>query len=471
MFFPGTYGPGREIYHVAARRGPVHLVLLVMAEVWAADPTGYIRECAKANIQRFAWSFGSVATRKMNPNAYIELHYPVNVDYRALVVGDAGTYELRRGFFMENPAAIYPTWNYGVDDFEHLQDLMETPALEMTPRQLRMTYGPGLGPRPGQEHRVVITGIPDTRTIHGRSVLSVLRGMAQDNPEAIVHIHATESFSILFGMGFAGGSFYARRRAQGGYVYLGSGKYIHWTDARENQQWVNLVGMTCKELEVPANRTIMNLRSAMWAADNYAKNVKFRSRAGTGIDLSTPTKRYRRRSTGSRMHGDKFLCGACSLASTCKYYRDQGVCSLPDSESSSLARYFRTRNADQIIEGLSQLLAEQVKRAELGMSLESGQDGMDPETTKIINSVLDHGVKLAKLINPALAGGGAKIQINNTVAGAVGATSMTPQMFVAQVIASLEAQGIARHEIDDEMIHSFLSGRQPQVKSIEVTST
>jgi hypothetical protein len=103
------------------------------------------------------------------------------------------------------------------------------------------------------------------------------------------------------------------------------------------------------------------------------------------------------------------------------------VCIVPDSESQELAQFFKTRDSETIIEGLGTLLAVQSRRLQVGLLDENAEGELNPEVTKIVNTLFDRGVKLAKLVNPDLASASAtKITFNqqtinaSTPAGAHG---------------------------------------------------
>jgi hypothetical protein len=110
------------------------------------------------------------------------------------------------------------------------------------------------------------------------------------------------------------------------------------------------------------------------------------------------------------------------------------------------------RDSDTIIDGLGTLLAAESRRLERAYADEEEKGGISPEVTKIINTLFDRGVKLAKLVNPALAAAGAakfNFKINNNTA-TINAAS--PQQLMAAVVQELVSRGIPRDQITPEMV-------------------
>jgi hypothetical protein len=83
----------------------------------------------------------------------------------------------------------------------------------------------------------------------------------------------------------------------------------------------------------------------------------------------------------------------------------------------------------------------------------------------MMGQVFDQGVKLAKLIDPSLAGG-ARIQINNGV-GASAEQVFNPKQFVSAAIRELEARGVKREDITPEMIQGMLAGMNNEPAALQ----
>jgi hypothetical protein len=426
-----------------------------MTEVWFRNPVTYIRECAEMLTPNIVWDRGLLRKNRIDAQRHVEVHLPSVVDYRLLLVGDQGSAELRRGYGLSSPYAVYPTWEYGQDTIPELESMLRT---QVTPR----------GPTPdecgvpGQEHRVVVIRPPDARTKIGDAFYLTLSQLQLEYPDAIVHIHGTYSFRILFGLGLASGDWDPHEDARRGRIVLGSGRKIPHEDAPSHAGWTALSGFRSADLAIARNRTMFNIASANWAGMNYSSTDKWRVRPGSGPVTSVRDTRK------IPVAGDKIACDHCSLAPTCKLHRDGGVCVVEGSDTSALAKYFKTRDSGSIIDGLGRLIETQLHRAEKGLEAEKVSDELDPEVTKILKHVFDGGVKLAKLVDPNLAGGTkVGIFVGGNGAGAVGPT--TPNAMVAAVIAELEAQGIERADIDMETVATYIAATNRP--AIEVTSS
>lgn len=425
-------------------------------EVWFRNPDNYIRECVEVQARHFAWDRGYIHKKSIDPTKLVELYFPAGTDYRMLVIGDQGSAELQRGHTMANPSAVYPTWEYGEDDIDLLAELLGSNVGERE-EDCAVDLPPDERPVYGQEHRVVIIRPPAANTGPGRKFIKLLAELQEEFPEAIIHVHGLYSWRVMFGMGFRSADVDPRFLAQKGKVVLPSGKEVVYESAAASPQWVTVVGFKPKDLRVPRTRCMFNMHSAWWAAKHYRENVKFKVAGKHEVDPTaptapTPTVNAVRTSSRPGTVGDKFLCDTCSLQNTCKYFRSGGVCSIPESEPASLARFFKTRDADTIIDGLGTLLATQTRRLERGMEDETEYGELNPEVTKIINSLFANGVKLAKLANPELAAAGAPkfgVQVN------VGSEA-TPSALTARVVAELEGRGIPRENITPEMVMAVL---------------
>ena len=440
-----------------------------MAEVWFRNPLTYIRECAELLVGNIAWDRGLLQKNRLDPTKHAELHLPSVLQYRLLLVGDQGTAELRRGYDRSNPFAVYPTWEYGLQTVGELERMLATQRLPVGPTADECGVE-------GQEHRVVVIRPPNASSLLGKAFISVLRDLQFEYPSSIIHYHGTYSFRVAFGQKFGAADIDPVSDSSKGRVVLGSGRKMPWEDAAEYPIWVSLNGFRPSELSVARNRTMFNIKSAQWAAENFDEANAFRVRPGNAeIDSQsiTPVKLTAKRPLDSRKKaadGDKFHCDRCSLAPTCRYHRDGGVCVIPDSETSGLARYFKTRDSDQIITGLGRLMEKEIERAERAMDAEKASPDIDPEVTRMLKSIFDQGVKLAKLVNPALSGGPkVGVFINGGGAVQVGSGGETANALVATVVAELEAQGINRSDIDAEMVAQYIAGRNRS--AIEATSS
>ena len=434
-------------------------------EVWFRNPHNYIRELVECGVTNIAWDRGILVKKAIDPSKHADLYFGSALPYRLLVVGEQGAAELRPGRTLRNPVAVYPTWIYG-EDTELLQEMIERPAGEDKDICFDTSVEPDERPVFGQEHRVVIAGFPPASHGPGRKFLTFLKSLQDDNPNCIVHLHGAYSFRVAFGMGWRSADMEPRTVAQKGKVTTPSGQEMLYEHVQKQAHWVTVLGFKPADLAVPRTRCMYNIKSALWAGENYSKLYNFRTRASvTPVESSisesnhvAPETRSPFIGTVSVKNGDKFQCDTCSLQTQCKFFRSGAVCSVPDAEPAALANFFNTRNSDLIIQGLGVLVAANTRRLERGMGMEEAIGDLDPEVTKLLNVVFSQGVQLAKLVDPNLRGG-VKVNIGVGAGGAaqVAVSSATPGELIGGVVRELEARGYKREEITPELVKSVLA--------------
>lgn len=390
-----------------------------------------------------------------------------------LLVGDQGTAEYRNGDTFDKPVAVYPTWCYG-EDLALLEEILENPPGQNLEACNDKSVSGDERPVWGQEHRVVITDIPNLTTGAGRRFLSVMKTLQEDYPEAIIHVHGLYSFRSAFGMGFGAADIEPRTAAQKGKLHFPSGKEEPYEKAVANPHWVTNLGFKPVDLKIPRVRCMYNIRSAQWAGENYEKIFNFKRSpvpvaqidiTSSDKDFVAPTdKRIMVKNGLVPKEGDKFQCDTCSLQNDCKYYRDGAVCSVPGAESFDLAKMFKTRDSDQIIDGLGHLVAANTKRLERSMREEDAFGDVNPDVTKILAQVFDQGVKLAKLVDPNLRGG-SRVQVNVGAGGSATVAGANPRQLIAAAVRELESRGVAREDITQDMISGMLSGMADPAKA------
>ena len=436
-----------------------------MTQVWFRNPDNYIKELVETGQAYVAWDRGYLEKRRIDADKHAQLYFNSGQPYRALLIGTQGTAELRNDFTLEKPAAVYPTWAYG-DDLALLEEMLENPAGQDMIACNDKSVSADERPVWGQEHRVIITDLPSVTTGPGRKMMTVLKTLQEDYPDAIVHIHGLYSMRVCFGMGFGAADFEPRSTAQKGKVYLANGKEIKFEKAVESPQWVTQLGFKPVDLAVPRVRCMFNIKSALWAGEHYNDIFNFKAKRNktVPIDITTPREEYKpptdnRTFTKNLLapsEGDKFHCNTCSLQNECKQYRDGAVCTLSDAEPKELATYFGTRDSSMIIDGLGQLMEVNTRRLKRSIDQEEIFGDVSPEVTKMLGQVFDQGVKLAKLIDPNLRAG-AKVQVN-VGQGGQAQVVMDPKRMAAEAIRALEAQGIPRDKITPQMVAGLLEG-------------
>lgn len=427
----------------------------------------------EVGVGRIAWDRGKLQKSRIDAYKHAEMYFgQEKTDWRLLLVGEQGTAEYRHGDPV-NPVGVYPTWDATSEPLELLEEMMQFPIGD----DADACNDPGLEldvkPVAGQEHRVVVTNLPNMSTGPGKALGRKLKELQEDYPDCILHLHGSYGWRLCFGMGIRSVDIDPRTNAGKGKVILPNGKEMIAEKSILTPQWVEMLGMTVIQISrEPRMRCIYNIKSAMWAGEHYMENVAFQSRGSNTPDITSPKPplpvvangNYKSHPNLPAQPSDKIQCDTCTLANSCKYYRQGSVCSVPGSEPASLARYFGTRDSDTIVAGLAELQALSARRLEKGVRDEELFGELDPEVTKIINQLFTNGEKLAKLVDPTLRNG-PQVQVN--VGGAVGATAQTPNQLMGGIIRELEARGVPRSQITPEMVSNFIAemggaGNAPQ---------
>lgn len=480
-------------------------------EVWFRNPDAYGRELAEVGVGLIAWDRGYLVKKRVDPCMHAEL-FVGDLAWRVLAIGPQGTAEYRPGNRYGEPSAVYPTFAFG-DDADKLEEWAARPVGQDETACNDPEVEPDLRPRFGQEHRIVITDIPSMSTGVNRGFLKLIAELQQDYPECIFHVHGLYGYRTMFGRPYRSVDYEARTSAQKGKVVTPAGRELPFERLAAHAHWATMLNMKPSQLAIPRERCMYNIRSAIWAGQNFRKDIQYRVRGKqtqvdhdlTEVELAVASKRdgmseneqrmadevlefMREQSTGvthtttkpkrrttaastyrarkgltradlTPAEGDYFHCDTCSLAMSCKFYREGSVCSVPTSETSQLVKLFGSRNSDKIIDGLGRLLEIQASRIEDGQELEAEFGEINPEVNKLINSLFTNGVKLAKLIDPSL-NGGPKVNVNVGV-GAGGQASVvagSPNQLMGAIVRELESRGVPREQITPEMIQGMLEG-------------
>jgi len=431
----------------------------VSTDVWWRNPDTYVRECIELHALNVLFEASFLRKRSIDPVKFLDLFVAPPLAYRCLVVDRNGTVELRRGDTMAKPSAVYPTWSYEDDDIQTLEELCEHPVGDSW--QLCNDKRVPLTERPvyGQENRIIVTDVPTGTTGIAKRFLSTVRAMQDEYQDVILHPSGVGSFRLTFGKGFRSMDIDPEAAARRKELQLPNGKAIKVEQAPRYQQWFTLLGFKSSEMSDARSRVLYNMKAALWAGEHYNDDVPFRAQRGgapvdpDAIDYTPAT--VARTSPGVGVAGDKILCNTCSLATTCKYFRAGEVCSLPRSETSSLAKMFNSRDPDDIIAGLGALMDVSSKRLEAAVENEEPDCELDPEVTKLINSIFGNGVKLAKLLAPQRFTVGSKVAINIT-GEQPGIAGPSQSELVAGFMKELEAQGIDVKSLSPEQLEALI---------------
>lgn len=353
--------------------------------------------------------------------------------------------------------ACYPVWQYG-ESLSLLEQLCAENIGDDQAQQCDPMVDEQFWSKPGQEHRVVIGSYPDPKTSAGRRFMLELANLQEEYPACILHLFSATTLSPIFN-NVRSGDIDPHTPAVGGSILLPNGRILTKDKFNKHRQWIHLMGFTVTNLmDSKEDRLVYNVKSAIYGAANWDSEEIFSTRSHQrpmdpdllSLPMVRPTNRMPYR--GVPVEGDKINCDSCSLSQTCKLYRASSVCTLPNSETRPLAMDFKTRDSNRIIANLGEVLSIQASRAQVGMEYEDEAGELDPEVSRILKTVVDGGVKLAKLVDPTLAAAGAArigIQVN---ANHNAVSASNPQALMAQLVKELEAKGVPRDEITPEMV-------------------
>lgn len=450
-------------------------------EVWFRNPHDYIRELVECGATNVAWDRGLLVKRGIDPIKHAELFYAGAYQWRVLAVGSQGSAEYRPGDTLEKPTAVYPTWVYGEDSII-LEEMIEHPIGQDAVSCSDVTVPGDERPVWNQEHRVIVTEMPPSNTGPGKNFLRYLKTLQEDYPDCIIHLHGGYSWKTAFGLGWGAADIEPRTAAQKGKVHLPSGSVEKFERLVAKPQWTAALGFKPADLSVPRNRCMYNIKSAIWAGENYQELFKFKTQGAGSGDYESSDNDHVPAETRSPLmptapkavEGDKTLCDTCSLQDKCRYYRAGAVCTVPGAETVKLAHMFKSRDADTIIDALGTITAAGASRLERSMELEKALNETDPEVTRMMGQVFDQGTKLAKLLEPQRFSPGSKVQVNVGAGASASVQGGNARQLVAGVIQELVNQGVPRDKITPEMVQGVLEGSingENQIKAIQGTVT
>ncbi len=455
------------------------LAVMTTTKVWFRNPHNYHRQIVEVGHAYTVWHWSSLLQRSVSPVTFSERYFSA-FDWETLAVGGKGVSHYRKGDRLGVPTAVYPFFSAADDDPSLLIHLLQNPVGES---DLVCNNGDLEGtvrPVAGQDHVVVVGFLHDAKTYKGKSQRLWILDLMEEYPEAKIHIFGATSLPAAFGMGQYGVDVDPREHAARGNILLPNGfprcRPLHLPS--EATKWITMFDMNRQDLDAdPALRCVYNMKSALWAGNYYKDeiNVLFRKKSKhrtkdelanisereyiAELKASNPviiplTKRVKVRP------GDKLHCNHCSLQLSCKVYREGMVCTLPNSDGKRLAQMFGTRDAEGVIDGLSQLLQMQANRLQDAMAEEENEaDGLNPEVSKEIKATFENGKTLAQLLNPALKGG-PKV-VNNVSSGNTANTLVvdgaTTNQMIGAIVRSFEQQGISRDQITPEMLNNAMA--------------
>lgn len=459
-------------------------------EVWLRQPHLHYLDSLANGYSRFAYSREFCTATKTDAIGWLRRN-TLSKDVKAelLLIGPQGAAHYDVWTSHNHPKAVYPVWSPD-QPLTDLQEYMVNPVSDMPPSEFE-SLPLGLRPVRDQPHVVVVDKLPNSRLGTTRQLIQDIRMLAMSNPQCKLHLHGSQNFDIMFSNGFGSVDFDPTYPTHGTKLYLPNGIMLEKHNKPEwpaYEEWVQMLGFQFRQVVAEGRvLTAFNIRSVHWAAQWYDSDYKIRMRYQPAMDEqmkprtdfvpSVYTKQnWRPLSTKRRAEllsekerTDFILCDGCIYRSTCRMARAGAVCSYKGADTVGLAETFGSRNADTIITGLSDLLKMQADRTERAMERENHEGELDPEVSKMINSLMKNGTMLAKLLKPELNGKGVTVNVGVNGQAAIAVANSDPNQLVANAVAALERTGVPRDQITPEMLAAVLQPQPQHQQAIEGT--
>lgn len=457
-------------------------------ELWLRDPTTYALDAVTNGFKRFTFTWSSLQRAKIDPLSYMRKWcIGTNTDVEFMVIGPQGASHYRGLSRHENPVGVYPVWTPDMS-IRDLEDMMASPVGEENP-EIFESLPDGLRPREGQEHRVVISKFFHATAGPTKSLLQEMNLLAIQYPDCKLHVHEMQHFGLMFSNEFYSADFHPVGPAFGRpmWIYLPNGIMLQQHDRPEwgaYEEWINMLGFQLRQVSTDRRiLTAFNMRSAEWASKYFTSDLTLKMRYRPTLDeAGVPRVSFKPATQGQRKRAltaavrstlyrnrdtdtDFVLCNWCMYRSTCKLVRVDSVCIYKGADTVALADAFGSRNADRIIDGLTDLLKMQADRTERAVQDEAISGETDLDVTRQMNSLFKNGVMLAKLLNPELNGKGVTVNVNNQN-NVAAISAADPRQLVSNAVRALEAQGIAREDITEDLIRIMLQNPGQDVRAI-----
>lgn len=390
-----------------------------------------------------------------------------------LIIGIQGSSEYNVMSRYDRPVGVYPTWSGKNDSIDELYELIESPWGENEQMCKDESIPPSLRPVLGQKHRVVIHDNPPAISGVAQQWWLRLSQIQEEYPDVELFINGSKSFGTMFGLRFKEADYGLSDQGDTNqHIILPNGMTVK-LDLNERDKldqwadWIKVLGFDIKTIVTnQKERYRFRIRAAKWASKYWAENYRFHmEHKNVAPDYEASEANFRPRKHRLQLtsrkftlkEADKLLCNRCRIAPGCKLYRQDSICGLKDSKVGDLEKFFQSRNAGLIVDGLARLTQLQAERLESSMAAETASGEVNPEVTKQLNSLFANGAKLAQLVDPNLQGG-PKVQVNVGVNGgsATVVQNANPKQIMADIVSALELQGIPRDKITPAMVEGVL---------------
>jgi len=454
-------------------------------EMWVFNPGPRLDICLEEGIYDFVFhqkTYQFKPNMAISPQKHLEQlgrNFPwrvILIDYHEDI---ALMFTNEKGW--SAPAGVFPMWSAHNSTAKLNKILDRYPKPGTVVGQFTGTSEP-FRVVEGQEQRVVICNFPGA-SIQWENVFRDLVEAKREHPEIIFHSNGQKTLARTLGVGidsFDHPVTIAWRDDQPD-LLLANGKtlsYGAYKTSRDHETWARLIGMRAREIFEQPDRTrksrrmyTFNLRSMKWAFANYEQVWSMRIADESEVDVNDPDSswipldlKYRPR---TNMMTDKWLCDLCSISHRCPYSKPGAICVVEDTEAATLAKNFKSRNAQSILDGLGILLGAQTERTHDALKAEKARNQnnpdeqrFSPEVTRMLAHTFDQGVTLARLVDPFLgvaAGRGGNQRVRAVAAGSAELGNATPQELAAGMMKELERAGHDISQLSPDEARDFLA--------------
>ena len=451
-------------------------------DLWWKNPYKYHKQLKDRGESQVLWDFSFLRKYRIDVLTFMRQNFH-GLPWKAYILDERTCYLIDYTCGTNEHRGSWPVWSYPNYNLRELEDLIRTPWDQRPVNPNAAWYDI---PVVGQKHRVFIkdikNGAMDPILRKRRQKLTKIQ---RAFPEVELFIKPIDfSFPLMFGAGFSAGCMdpYKAHHDNKGSIVLPNGSHIMLKRDidrlyREAPK-IEFLGYDVDHiLEDPWINLEFQIASCRHAAHHWddptGPFIGARAQISHRVDYENPDM-YAKTSSYSVVkfkkdkikETDKILCDSCSLWRLCPAYRAEEVCGLPGTESKKLSEMFKSRNADEVVEGLASIVSKQAERVERRMDEEQfAPGGSDKEIDKQLNALFKNGTQLAKLRNPNL--GRPLVQINNgpgTQNNQIVANA-DPRALAATVIQEIEATGVRREDITDEMIAEHIGGARQAIEA------
>ncbi|AKJ72438.1 putative small terminase subunit [Gordonia phage GMA7] len=447
-------------------------------DLWWEDPFKYAEHLKSSGEFQVYFTLTNTLRKRVDPYVFMKQNFH-GYPWKAYINNGDSVNLVDYTCEPRQNKGSWPAWSAQTFDLTELKELIERPWSERDPHEMANWYHL---PRKDQPHRIFIQDVSPSRSeidINRRRRLTKIQRMY---PEVEFFVKPrTFNMPMLFGCGFTAGCLdpYRERGLRKGVIYLPNGSRVHLEDIDDHQDKIRYFGFEPDEVrydqDVGLLYTIAAIRYGAHHWDDptglylgrpsdYRKGISSRRPDFQNPDMYAEMPSYQNINMfrkDSIKETDKIVCDSCALWRTCPAYRSEEVCGLPGTESSKLAKLAKSRNASDVVDMLSSVVSKQAERVEERMDNESSAPGgYDKEIDKMLNNLFKNGSQLAKLLDPGL--GRPLVQINANVTPQQQVAQADPRALAAKVISDIEATGVPRDEIDEQMVSDYLSKLSPR---------